>query len=518
MTMLNSRPMTSSASERYGGALVHDILDGASDQWPESTAVRHDAITRTFAELRADSIRIAGQLRLAGVRRGDRVIIAEPTSVAVPAVVFACSRLGAVFVFTPGDAPLPVIRHILTDSQATVVVTSSHTVAECAALLEVTSVSIDDLIPELVDMDNHDADLRDTRPIAVDPVCFIYTSGTTALPKAVVSTHQQVVFAATAIQSRLGYRSDDVVFCALPLSFDYGMYQILLTGLAGATLHLGGIADAGHRLVANLQAGPATVLVAVPSLATMLNRLLDHRPTRLDSLRLLTNTGAAMPPEALLGLRAKLPSLRVQLMYGLTECKRGAIMPPDGDLERPGSCGIALPGTRIFAADEHGHPLPPGEVGELVVQGPNVMSGYWRQPALTAERFPRAGGLFPQLRTGDYGYLDGDGYIYFAGRRDDIYKQNGTRVSTVEIEAAAHRVTGVRAAAVVLPTGADAGAVLVVQGDVEPAEVLAGLRARMELAKQPELCLVVESLPLTSNGKVDRRRLTDLIRTSSYVR
>jgi acyl-CoA synthetase (AMP-forming)/AMP-acid ligase II len=213
-----------------------------------------------------------------------------------------------------------------------------------------------------------------------------------------------------------------------------------------------------------------------------------------------------MPAELLVTLRAAIPTLRVQLMFGLTECKRATIMPPDADLDRPGACGVALPGSEVFAIDEAGNRLPAGQIGEIVVRGPNVMAGYWRQPELTAQRFPREHGLFPQLRTGDYGWLDMDGYLYFVGRVDDIYKERGVRVSTTEVEAAARRVPGVEQAAVLVPAGSRP-ALLAVVGELAPDEVLRRMREEIEDFKIPRRCVVLAGLPLTSNGKVDRKML-----------
>jgi acyl-coenzyme A synthetase/AMP-(fatty) acid ligase len=354
-------------------------------------------------------------------------------------------------------------------------------------------------------------------PIPVDPACLIYTSGSTGKPKAVVSTHAQVTFAVAAIQSQLAYRDDDVVFCALPLSFDYGLYQIFLATTAAARVQLATAADAGPRLLAELHRVAATVLPAVPGVARALARLLSRPSARPPSLRLLTNTGSAMTADVLRELRDRIPGLGVQLMFGLTECKRTTIMPVDGDLRRPGSGGRALPGTEVFAVGPDGERLPPGEVGELVVRGPHVMAGYWRRPELTAQRFPRAEGLFPQLRTGDDGWLDDEGYLYFVGRRDDIYKERGFRVSATEVEVAANQLAGVEAAAVLPPGPGRPDAALVVVTGLAPHEVLARLGRELEEFKVPRRCHVVPRIPLTGNGKVDRAALAGLIADGSHV-
>jgi acyl-CoA synthetase (AMP-forming)/AMP-acid ligase II len=328
-----------------------------------------------------------------------------------------------------------------------------------------------------------------------------------------VTTHAQLVFVARAIQSQLAYRTDDVVLLTLPLAFDYGLYQVFLCALSGATLWLSGAEDAGRRLPALLRTSGATVLPAVPPQLPGLVRMLNRSPADApEALRLLTTTGAAMPPALLEHIRRVLPSLRVQLMFGLTECKRAAIMPVDEDLRRPGSCGRALPGTEVIAVGPDGQVLPAGTTGELVVRGPHVMAGYWRQPQLTAIRFPRRDGLIPELRTGDLGWVDDEGFVYHEGRHDDLYKERGTRVSAAEVERAAHRVPGVTAAAVIPPDDGEPGATLVVTAPLTSHEVLAGLAEHIENLKAPARCLVVDALPLTGNGKVDRDRIAAELR------
>jgi acyl-CoA synthetase (AMP-forming)/AMP-acid ligase II len=253
------------------------------------------------------------------------------------------------------------------------------------------------------------------------------------------------------------------------------------------------------------------VLPAVPSMAASLNRMIALSGGELPNLRLMTNTGAAMAEQTLAGLRARLPQLRVQLMFGLTECKRATIMPVDEDLRRPGACGRALPGTEVFTVDADGRRLPPGTVGEITVRGPNVMAGYWRSPEMTRQRFPMVDGLFPELRTGDFGMVDEDGYLYFSGRRDDIYKARGFRVSATEVEAAAQRVAGVTGAAVLPPDADRQHPVLFVTGDLEANQVLRLLSKEIEPYKVPTQCRVVERLPLGRTGKVDRRALAAVL-------
>ncbi|MCC2333044.1 class I adenylate-forming enzyme family protein [Cellulomonas wangsupingiae] len=490
--------------------LLPDLLGHAARTWPGRTAVL-DAVTAvTYEDLQAHSARVASWLADAGVGRGDRVVVALPADATLVTVIWGVVRAGAVLVVVRDDAPAPAVVHVLDDAQPVLVLSDADVVHDAAHAAGVRVRRRSDLPGPARPGGPAPAALA-PGTLAVDPALFVYTSGSTGMPKAVVSTHAQVTFAVTAIASRLRYRWTDVVHCVLPLSFDYGLYQVLLCAQAGAALHVGGGDEAGGRLLAGLRRSRASVLPAVPSLAANLARLLERPGAAPPDLRLLTSTGATMPPEVLAVLRARIPTLRVQLMFGLTECKRAAILDEDEDLLHPGACGRALPGTEILAVGPDGRPVPRGQLGELVVRGPHVMAGYWRRPELTAQRFVRRDGLFPELRTGDHGWVDPGGYVYFAGRRDDVYKERGTRVSATEVEAAAHRCAGVEEACVVLPGPAQDGAALVVVGDVEPDGVLRALRGQLEDGKIPARCVVVGAMPLTANGKLDRARLRDVV-------
>lgn len=490
--------------------LLHELLDRAAAEHPEGVAVTAGADARTYAELRDLSHRVAGRLLDDVVSVGSRVLVVAETDVRMPGLLYGCARAGTPFIVLHPRSAAASVRHVMSDCAPAVVVTDRDDVRALAAELGTGHIhTLDELTAR--DVAPATPGRAPRTPTSVDPACFIYTSGTASRPRAVVSTHQQMCFAVHAIASQLRYRADDVVFCALPLSFDYGLYQLFLAAAAGAHVVLAGSASAGPSLATDLAESGATVLPAVPSIAQNLTRLLAHRPRPLDRLRLLTNTGAAVPEPTITALRRQLPGLRVQLMYGLTECKRAAIMPPDEDLRRPGRCGRALPGTEILILGEKGEELPRGHVGEIVVRGAHVMAGYWRQPALTAQKFARLDDISPALRTGDFGSLDDDGFLTFMGRRDDLYKERDVRVSAVEVAKAAAAVDGVESAHVLVPGPMRARAVLVVTGDVEPAQVLRAMAAHLDATKVPSECRVVPHLPFSTNGKVADAELTEMV-------
>ncbi|MER6030914.1 class I adenylate-forming enzyme family protein [Streptomyces sp. NPDC001851] len=491
--------------------LLHHLLDAAAGRSPDRPAVTRLDATVTYGELRRASLSLASWLRARGVARGDRIVFSLPPGTLTPALVYAASRAGAVYTVLHEQVVGAPLEHVLDDCEPALVVGADPAVLDTARDRGITAVSAADAATVAFGSDDapEPPESAAGAPLAVDPVSLIYTSGTTSAPKAVVSTHQQVLFAAQAIQQVLAYRPDDVVYCPLPLSFDYGLYQLYLAALSGAHVVLGSAAEAGPALLRNLLDSGATVLPAVPSVAESLAWLVK-RAARRPALRLVTNTGAALSTDTLNALRSAIPGLRGQVMFGLTECKRATIMPPDGDLDRPGSCGLPLPGTEVVVVDDEGAPLPYGEIGEITVRGPHVMAGYWRRPELNAEKFPRRDGLFPELRTGDYGWLDEDGYLYFSGRRDDLYKERGFRVSATEVEAAAHRVPEVVSAAVLPPSGKKT-ALLAVVTDLAADEVLERMQDQLEEFKIPRRCVVLDALPLSRNGKVDRKELARLV-------
>ncbi|GGP78671.1 class I adenylate-forming enzyme family protein [Saccharothrix coeruleofusca] len=493
--------------------LVHELLDEAVERRGAAPAFSGKGLELDYRQVRSLSLGVAAELVRCGLRRGDRVVVRTPNDPRLAALVFGASRVGVALAVIHEQVRGHALEHILDDCGPGLLVTADPEAGRTARERGIAVVSLE----ELTDRSGVETGERagGVPPLAVDPVLLIYTSGTTALPKAVVSTHAQVVFAAEAIHSRLRYQPDDVVYCPLPLSFDYGLYQLFLGVLGGSHVVVGDAAEAGPSLVSNLARVRATVLPAVPPVAAALLRLLRRDPSRTAPLRLMTNTGAAVSRDVLRGLRALLPRLRVQLMFGLTECKRVSIMDPDEDLARPDAVGRPLPGTEVFTVDERGNRLPDGEPGELTVRGPHVMAGYWRRPELSAQRFPLVDGLFPELRSGDYGWLDEDGHLHFLGRRDDVYKQQGFRVSAVEVEAAARGLDGVDAAAVLPPAPERDHAVLVVAATVEPGQVLRLLAARLEDFKVPARCLVLDALPVNANGKTDKKALLALLREST---
>ncbi len=279
---------------------------------------------------------------------------------------------------------------------------------------------------------------------------IIYTSGSTGFPKGVMMTHRNIEAAATSITTYLENTADDVILSALPISFDYGLYQVLMAMKLGATLVLEKSFVFPQVVFDKMRAERVTGFPLVPTMAAIILQMRDLEPGSFPDLRYITNTAAALPPAHIARLQALFPGVRIYSMYGQTECKRCTYLPPAELQRRPGSVGIAIPNTEAYVVDDQGERVAPGVTGELVIRGPHVMQGYWNDAAATARALHP--GPFPWervLHTGDLFRTDAEGFLYFVGRKDDIIKSRGEKVSPKEVENVLYALPGIREAAVV---------------------------------------------------------------------
>jgi amino acid adenylation domain-containing protein len=469
---------------------------------PGAEAIVAGDVRASYAELDAAADGFAATLRDAGVARGDRVLIVLPNRYEAAVAVYGVLRAGAAISPLNPTIKAEKLGFVAADSGAAAIVAddSTRAVAEAGGV-PVLSVS-------------GEAGASEPPPLDVDLAAVIYTSGSTGEPKGVTLTHRNMTFAADAIVEYLGIRAGDRVLCTSPLSFDYGLYQLLMCIRVGATLVLEhGFPFAG-RIVQLLDGERITALPGVPTLFHVLIGLRGLAERPLPALRFLTNTGQALPVATIDALRRTFPGVAIYSMYGLTECKRVSYLPPDQLAARPTSVGRAIPGTEAWVDDGRGGVAAPGVVGELLVRGGHVMQGYWNAPEATAERLRP--GRWPWervLATGDLFRADEDGYLYFVGRRDDLIKSRGEKVVPREVEDVLHGADGVAEAAVVGVPDERLGQAVVahVSGIVADAAALrAFCAAHLESHMVPARIVLHDgALPRTPNGKVDRRALAE---------
>jgi long-chain acyl-CoA synthetase len=516
--------------------LVQDFLQNSADVLPDKTALVCEGQRLTYAEIEAMTNRLANALRAQGVKRGDRVAIYLPNSVAGVVSIFAALKAGGVFVVINSTTKQDKLVSILNNCRATALVTTGRNrLLAQEVLAAVPSIGVcvlsgpapqaaEDAPPgdvsgngaailQYEDIQRQASAARPPRVnIDLDLACLIYTSGSTGEPKGVMSDHSNVVFAASSIIEYLRNVESDIVIGMLPLSFDYGLYQLLMVFKFGGTLVLERSFTYPAAILKRIQDERVTGFPGVPTIYAMLLQM-DLSEFDLSSLRYLSNTAAALPPSHIQQLRAKFPWVTVYSMYGLTETKRTLYLPPEQLDRRADSVGIPIPGTECWVVDEQGKRLPPGEVGELVVRGRHVMRGYWEDPVMTAQRY-RPGAL-PGERlcyTGDLFRMDEEGFFYFVGRKDDIIKTRGEKVAPKEVEATLYRLNGILEAAVVgVPDpvlGEAVKAVVVAdRSKLSEAQILAHCRANLEDFMVPQVVEIRDELPKTPSGKIDKKPL-----------
>jgi acyl-CoA ligase (AMP-forming) (exosortase A-associated) len=513
--------------------LLSDLVTQAAERRPDAVALRAAGLQHSYAALQQQLERCAGGVLALGVQRGERVAIWLDKCVEMVVACFGAVQAGAVFVPVNPVLKPAQVAHILADSGARVLVTSAERLAvlapqlrACQALRHVVvtgNMASTDLPAPLA---GHSwAAWMQTpasmahRVIDQDMAAILYTSGSTGAPKGVVLSHRNLVAGAASVASYLGNHSGDTLLAALPLSFDAGFSQLTTAFFSGASVVLLNYLLPRDVLKA-MAAERVTGLTAVPPLYIQLAQL-EWPEAAGAHLRYFANTGGHMPRETLNALRQRVPRASPFLMYGLTEAFRSTYLPPEEVDRRPDSIGKAIPNADILVLREDGMPCAPQEPGELVHRGALVGLGYWNDPQRTAERYrvlpARAVGLpLPEVAvfSGDTVRMDADGFLYFIGRRDEMIKSSGYRISPTEVEEAVYAAGLVgECAAFGMPHPVLGQSVHLVatprEGNpLDVAALLAACRATMPAYMVPAQVQVVQGpLPRNANGKIDRALL-----------
>ncbi len=516
-------------------SLLHELLSVAARRAPGDAALTYGTQTLNYAELQAAVQGFAAGLAAHGTQRGERVGIYLEKRIETVVASFGAPAAGAVFVpMNPLLKPEQVV-FIGLDCGVRVLVTSPERLATLAPVLaqwpslrQVVLTSLPEALPALpaevkvVAWPQWLASAPATghRVIDTDVVAILYTSGSTGRPKGVVLSHRNMVAGAKSVASYLENRPGDTLLAALPLSFDAGFSQLTTAFHSGARVVLLNYLMPRDVLKA-MVAEKVTGLTAVPPLYIQLSTL--EWPASINQhLRYFANTGGRMPRETLTLLRQQVPQAKPFLMYGLTEAFRSTYLPPEEVDRRPDSIGKAIPNAEIMVLREDGSECAPDEPGELVHRGALVGLGYWGDAEKTAERYKlltrREGGLqLPEYAvfSGDNVRRDAEGFLYFIGRRDEMMKTSGYRVSPTEVEEVlyASKLVGecvafgsdhatLGQAIQVIATAPDGSAAL------DATALLAYCRQHMPAYMVPAgFEAMAGPLPRNPNGKIDRKLL-----------
>jgi acyl-CoA ligase (AMP-forming) (exosortase A-associated) len=517
--------------------LLHELVHLAATRQPDALALTHGTQHVSYGQLDSHMRAFAASLLRLGLRRGERVGVYLEKRFEMVTACFGAAAAGGAFVPLNPLLKPEQVAYILRDCGVRVLVTSPQrlallqpVLASCQALQHVVCTEAVAGGGASFTLSDWDSCLREVpvpghRVIDTDLLAVLYTSGSTGRPKGVVLSHRNMVVGAKSVASYLNNRADDTLLAALPLSFDAGFSQLTTAFHAGARVVLLNYLlpkDVLNALAAERVSG----LTAVPPLYIQLSTL--EWPASINQhLRYFANTGGRMPRETLQLLRSRVPAAQPFLMYGLTEAFRSTYLPPQEVDRRPDSIGKAIPNAEILVLREDGSECAPDEPGELVHRGPLVGMGYWGDLEKTAERYkPLPSGVGGResgmpleeiaVFSGDTVRRDAEGFLYFVGRRDEMIKTSGYRVSPTEVEEVLYATKlvgecvafGVEHASLgqaiqviaSAPDGSDA---------VQVQALLAECRQRMPAYMVPQGVQSMRGpLPRNPNGKIDRKTLS----------
>lgn len=512
-------------------SLFHELIYQSADRNPDSIALIDQKQHLSYTALSETVQSIAGALHTLGLGRGERLAVYLEKRLETVIALFATSAAGGAFVPVNPLLKAEQVAYILKDCNVRILITS----AERFDLLSPVLPQCHDLHTVIITGDLQKASfpglnvvswkqaqtlsdvVRPSYCIDNDMAAVLYTSGSTGKPKGVVLSHRNLVTGAKSVSRYLNNRPDDRILAVLPLSFDYGLNQLNTAFYTGATAILMNYL-LPRDILTIIRREQVTGLAAVPPLWAQLAQL-DWKDTQ--NLRYITNSGGAMPRATLARLRSALPDTQIFLMYGLTEAFRSTYLPPEEVDKRPDSMGKAIPNAEVMVLREDGSHCAPGEPGELVHRGPLVSLGYWNDADKTAACFrpltPRQSGLtIPELAvwSGDTVRMDDEGYLYFIGRRDDMIKTSGYRVSPTEVEEviyATEKVAETAAFGVPHPTLGQAIVVVAVPRagfELDRDILQSACKQHLPAFMQPGLIeLRQTTLPRNPNGKIDRKIL-----------
>jgi nonribosomal peptide synthetase CepB len=490
------------------GAAAHGAADQlALDLFARQVKARRDEVavvdgdrTLSYEELAERAEKLAGYLSGRGVRRGDRVAVVMDRSPDLITTLLAVWQAGATYVPVDPAYPLERMKFMLADAEPAAVVCDE---ARRDAVLD------GGLDPIILDDPRTRQSVAECARLSVgvtaDDLAYVmYTSGSTGTPKGVAVSHGNV--AALVGELAWGIGPDDAVLMHASHAFDISLFELWVPLVSGARVVLAGSgAVDGEALAGYVAAG----VTAAHLTAGAFRVLAEESPESVAGLREVLTGGDAVPLAAVERVRRTCPDVRVRHLYGPTEatlCATWWLLEPGDDTGSVLPIGRPLAGRRAYVLDSFLRPVPPGVTGELYVAGAGVAQGYLGRSALTAERFV-ADPFVPterMYRTGDLAYWTDRGALAFAGRADDQVKIRGYRVEPGEIEAVLAGLPGVGQAVVVARAEQLIGYVV---GDVDPALLRAQLAETLPEFMVPAAVLVLDELPLTVNGKVDRQAL-----------
>jgi acyl-CoA synthetase (AMP-forming)/AMP-acid ligase II len=513
--------------------LVGEALDFSSRKNPDKIAAICKGREYSYREWQEAATSLARHLIAAGIKKGDRVAVYLNNSWESVVSIYGISLSGAVFLVINPQTKADKLNYILNDCKARIVISEKALSKELS--LAVSGLRhIQELIltggqqpdenegPDITDFDavvsQPGSKVEFPRIIPNDLAALIYTSGSTGFPKGVMMTHQSMVFTSWSLIEYLRLTEDERILLILPLAFDYGLYQAIMSVTVGGTLIIEQSFNFPPAVFRQIERFKPTIFPGVPSIYAMIIELHKKTGITFESIRKVTNTAAKLPVEFITDLKKIFPNALIFKMYGLTECKRVCYLEPELLDVKPDSVGKPIPGTEVFLLTPEGERVGPGGTGILHVRGPHVMAGYWNNDELSREMLRP--GFIPGERilcAHDLFRMDEDGFLYFMGRSDDIIKTRGEKVSPVEVENIIYNIEGVKEVAVIgvpdliLGESVVAFVTMYEHPTIDEAAIKRECQSKLETFMVPQKIIFLSEMPKSTNGKIDKKELKNKI-------
>ncbi len=508
--------------------LVSDFLVRAAENTPEKIVIVHGKNRFSYGELLTNARAIAQWLVSSQGSKGFRAAILTDNPIDYVSLYFGIQMAGGVVVGLNTQTAERSLVKTLSDCAASVIFCSlkykkylekivsqlpdlSHVVCSDASSQDVQPHLPQDWLPWTAVMTGSVEGGKDKPPSIQDSdlAQIIYTSGTTGDPKGVMLSHKNLVANTLSITCYLNLTAEDRIMAVLPFFYSYGNSVMLTHIAAGASLVVNQNFLYPNVILDEMVEEKVTGFSGVPSTFAILLHRSAVRKYTLPALRYLTQAGAPMAPKLARSLRDIFPGVEIFIMYGQTEASARLAYLPPVDLERKsGSIGKAIPGVELHLLNKADEPVKPGEVGEIVAKGDNIMVGYWGRPEASAEVLSSYG-----LRTGDLAQMDEDGYLYIVSRKSDMIKSGSHRIAPKEIEEILQEHEAVHEVAVIgieddILGQAIKACVVLKEPDLPLKKLIIHCRKNLPAYKVPHHFEALTELPKTATGKICKNKLS----------
>jgi acyl-coenzyme A synthetase/AMP-(fatty) acid ligase len=489
---------------------IFEFFHESAARYPDKPFIQITERVWTYAETINLAIRVSQTMHERGVKKGDRILIFCDNSIQYVAAFFGTLRLAAVAVPVNPAKMTQSILYIIEKCTPRLILACDATAERLDRLdggVTPESINVDRL--DAFDQTCHTSSFNDAQAVLVDEndvAVILFTSGTTANPKGVTLTHGNLIANTEAVADYLKLTCDDSMLMTLPFSYAYGNSVLLTHALAGALIIIENAATFPFRVLEGIKKYGVSGFSTVGSYANLMLKCIrnsESNESYLESLRYMTFAGEATNNDDICFIGTNFPYIDVYLMYGQTEASaRLSYLPPEMLASKLGSIGKGLRNVELKVVNDQGIAVRPGEQGEIIARGPNVMKGYWRDLQAT-EDVLRDGWLF----TGDTATVDEDGYIYIKGRKSDIIKHMGHRISPAEIEQVINSCGYIKECAVVecvvdrIPV---IKAFIVPNKECRIDDVKRVTYAQLPVYMRPHVYRVIDQLPKTESGKIQR--------------